>query len=198
MTLGDRLRAARSDAGYESAAQAARALGVPIPTYTSHENGIRGVPREDVARYAVFFRVSVEWLLTGKHSVRTNSVPIVAYIGAGAEVFPINDYPKGGAVEFVDPPPFTDRSLVAARVRGDSMYPIQDGWIVFWAEGAASVPQDCINKLCAVQITDGPCLVKILRPGSTPNLFTLESWNAPLRSNVVLDWAARIVDIRPT
>jgi hypothetical protein len=146
----------------------------------------------------VLFRVSAEWLLTGKHLVRPNFVPVLAYIGAGAEVHTVNDYEPGAASEYVEPPPSDGSNLVAARIKGDSMYPMQDGWIVFWKATTEGVDQACLGKLCAVQIVDGPCLVKIVRPGTQPGLYNLESWNAPPRLNAALLWASPIADIRPS
>lgn len=61
----DRLRQAREMASYKTASDAARAMGVPIPTYTQHENGTRDFI-DSAARYAAFFRVSLDWLLTGR------------------------------------------------------------------------------------------------------------------------------------
>lgn len=63
--LSDRLVAARKLAGFESAADAARALSVPEPTYLAHENGSRGF-RAKAEKYARRFGVSLEWLLTGR------------------------------------------------------------------------------------------------------------------------------------
>jgi transcriptional regulator with XRE-family HTH domain len=62
-----RLKWARKRAGFSSAAEAARALGVPEPTYSGHENGSRGFA-DDVERYASRFRVSLSWLMTGAGS----------------------------------------------------------------------------------------------------------------------------------
>ena len=72
--IADRLRKARKDAGFRSAAEAANALNVPYPTYAGHENGSRGVTTEALEVYARRFKVSADWLLTGK----TNVVPSVA------------------------------------------------------------------------------------------------------------------------
>ena len=63
-----RLRLARS-AKYESATAAAAAMGVPEPTYMGHENGSRGFKLKSAERYARFFRVDLNWLLTGKGSM---------------------------------------------------------------------------------------------------------------------------------
>jgi Peptidase S24-like len=60
-----RLRFAREQAGYASASDAARAIGVEEPTYLGHENGSRGLSRA-APRYARFFHVSLDWLLEGR------------------------------------------------------------------------------------------------------------------------------------
>jgi phage repressor protein C with HTH and peptisase S24 domain len=64
-----RLRFAREQAGYASASDAARAIGVEEPTYLGHENGSRGLSRAG-ARYARFFRVSLDWLIGGRGEYR--------------------------------------------------------------------------------------------------------------------------------
>jgi phage repressor protein C with HTH and peptisase S24 domain len=55
MSKADRLRAARIEAGYPSISAAARAMGVPIATYTHHENGTREFDTETAERYGKFF-----------------------------------------------------------------------------------------------------------------------------------------------
>src|SRR5690242_15225129 len=92
-----RLKAARVDARFETATDAARAMGISPPTYLGHENGTTGIRRDAAIRYARFFRVSLEWLLTGKgnKNLVKVQVPVVGYIGAGAEVHTIDDHPKG-------------------------------------------------------------------------------------------------------
>lgn len=64
-TIGDRLRGARLDAGYKTAGDAARALGVSPPTYYAHENGTRKLKGESVVAYAEAFGVPVGWLMVG-------------------------------------------------------------------------------------------------------------------------------------
>ena len=64
--LSDRLRAARSAAGFNTARDAARALGISPPTYYAHENGTRGVNGEVLVAYARAFRVSLSWLIAGE------------------------------------------------------------------------------------------------------------------------------------
>jgi transcriptional regulator with XRE-family HTH domain len=67
-TANERLIAVRSKK-YRTAVEAADAMGLKRATYIQHENGTRGsgsIPRGPAQRYAQFFRVSLDWLLTGK------------------------------------------------------------------------------------------------------------------------------------
>ena len=196
MEIHERLKKARELAGFKKAAEAARAMGIPYPTYAGHENGARGAFKiEDAVRYAKKFKVSLEWLLTGHgdHG-RVRTVPVVGYVGAGAEVFPED---VEGQSDRVDPPAGADTDCVALLIRGESMHPIGDGWLIFYKRDQEGVPDECIGKLCVVKVHDGPTLLKELRRGKSSKLWTLHSWNAPARENVRLDWAARVIDIRP-
>ena len=56
MNIAERLRAARKDAGFRSAAEAANQHGWTPPTYAAHENGTRGIKIEDIEKYAKAFR----------------------------------------------------------------------------------------------------------------------------------------------
>jgi len=71
----NRLKAAREAAGFTSAKAAAEGLGVPLATYTQHENGTRGIPRDKAPLYARRFKVSEEWLLYGKGRGEMSAVP---------------------------------------------------------------------------------------------------------------------------
>jgi len=62
--IGERLKAARVAAGYRSAADAARALNIPYPTYAGHENGSRD-PRGNASEYVRKYKITLDWLLEG-------------------------------------------------------------------------------------------------------------------------------------
>lgn len=66
MTAGDRLRQARTLAGYKSAAKAAAALGLTESAYRSHENGTNGFTAEQADRYGEAFGVDPAWLMFGE------------------------------------------------------------------------------------------------------------------------------------
>ncbi|PWJ73850.1 peptidase S24-like protein [Pseudaminobacter salicylatoxidans] len=65
-TPGERLRKARIDAGYRSAAAGAEAAGVPTPTMYHHENGTRTISSRAAERYASAFKVTASWLMFGE------------------------------------------------------------------------------------------------------------------------------------
>jgi len=68
-TASDRLRMIREQRGYSTAVDAANAMGKKVSTYIQHENGTRGsggLPKLAAEKYAAFFRVSLDWLVSGK------------------------------------------------------------------------------------------------------------------------------------
>lgn len=199
MERAERLQAARKLAGFEGPGEAAAALGIRSKfTYTQHENGHRGIPMDKAVQYARRFGVRLEWLVSGNGPMKDGlKVPVVGYVGAGAEVLSEDAHAKGGGFEMVDAPTGAGSDVVALLIRGESMHPIGDGWLIFYRRDQDGVPSDCVNRLCVVKVHDGPTLLKELRAGKSQRHWTLVSWNAPPRENVRLDWAARVLDIRP-
>tara|TARA_R110002110_G_scaffold64634_2_gene178548 strand:- start:6882 stop:7484 length:603 start_codon:yes stop_codon:yes gene_type:complete len=192
-----RLKEARQKAGYPDAKAAAEAMGANFHTYIQHENGTRGFARH-AERYARFFRVDAGWLISGKGKPDlTGMVPVVGYVGAGAEVYPIDDHAKGAGFDMIETNAMPGDS-VAVRIRGDSMYPFEEGWVLVYRRERDGVPSACINQLCVCAVAhDGPVLIKRLRKGSKAKLFTLESWNAAPREDLELEWAAPVIAILP-
>ena len=70
MDMHERLRAARAAAGYTTVADAARAFGWNVNTTASNENGNRTYSRTAAEKYARAYRVNLEWLLTGRGSMK--------------------------------------------------------------------------------------------------------------------------------
>lgn len=188
-----RLRWARQQAGLESGSDAARALGVPEPTYLAHENGSRGF-KSQAEKYSRRYRVSLDWLLTGRgHPKMNGQIPVVGHIGAGEEVYPIDDSALGAGIDYTDAPPGTAPDAVAVRVRGESMFPAYwDGDLLIYRRDYSFVRDVCLYNECIVKIVDGPTLVKRVMPGSAEGLYTLLSYNAPPVIDARLEWAAPV------
>lgn len=64
-TIGERLKWARQEAGYDSAADASRSFGWTRTTYNDHENGHRQPKLAMLKRYASAFSVPWVWLQEG-------------------------------------------------------------------------------------------------------------------------------------
>ena len=126
-------------------------------------------------------------------------VPVVGRIGAGAVVLAIDDHPLGRADRFVRCPDGLDAAkTVAVEVEGDSMLPIEEGWLLFYTRDYDGVPSECVGKLCVVQLADGgPRYVKRVKHGRQHGRFNLYSTNAREMEDIALAWAAPVLDARP-
>jgi phage repressor protein C with HTH and peptisase S24 domain len=195
---GDRLKAARERAGFESARSAALAFGWTVSTYGAHENGRNDFSEEQSQRYARAFHVDPTWLFTGRtiYQPGPSLVPLVGYVGAGAG---LHYYGSGqGAFDEVPAPPYGNRNTVAVEVRGNSMYGIaQDGWVIYYDDVRSIVTDDLIGELCVVWLPNDEALIKLLHRGSAPGLFDLESSNAPTIHDVEVLHAAQVTCIIP-
>lgn len=145
---------------------------------------------------------SFDWLAFGRGPKRhgvdlARSIPVVGFVGAGAEIFPIDDHPNGSGLDEIPAPASYAGPCVAVEIRGDSMYPMKPGWRLIYARDQDGVPDSAINKLCVCRVHDGPTFVKELQRGSKKRLFRLVSWNAAPIEDVKLDWAAPVIEIRP-
>lgn len=127
------------------------------------------------------------------------NVPVVGKVGAGAEVISIDDHPLGEGLRRVRCPAGLDaQQTVGVEVEGDSMLPIEEGWLLFYTRNYDGVPVECLGTLCVVQLADeGPRYVKRVKLGRKPGLFNLYSTNAREMEDVELAWAAAVLDARP-
>ncbi|CAN7306025.1 XRE family transcriptional regulator [Phenylobacterium sp. LjRoot164] len=205
-TLGERLQIARKARGYETATDAAVALGIPVATYTQHENGRRGFPAKRAPQYARAFGVTTDWLLFGRGDgpggatpatddrIR-RTVPVVGFVGAGSAA---HFYGTGdGELDRVEAPDYATENTVAAEIRGESLGPLLERWLVFWDEVRTPVTPDLLGELCVVGLPDDRILVKQLRATSTPNHFHLISNNEAPMFDVEVLWAAKVKGMQP-
>lgn len=201
MEPSDRLQKARLDAGYEKAVDAARAYGWGESTYISHENGTRGLKPKVADRYGRAFRVPAEWLLYGKTKKAASpaeppkTVPLVGYVGAGSEAYFFGDQ---GKLDDVTAPDGASEETVAVEIRGDSLGPLFDRWLVFYDDVQRTVTSDQINKLCVVGLPDGRILIKKLQKSKGRNGFfhLLSNTEAPIL-DVEIEWAAKVINMVP-
>jgi hypothetical protein len=139
------------------------------------------------------------------------TVPIIGEVGAGGEIYPIDDLPllpraidradeEYVNCEWVDAPPGVfPGGIVALRVKGASMMPFMPpGTIVYYAERFdGGAPDHCLSSLCVVQMRDQRTLLKMVRKGQSHGKFDLVSYNMETITDVELAWCAPVVFIKP-
>lgn len=185
----DRLIEARKER-FDTAAEAARAMGVAEPTYAGHENGSRGIERA-YRRYAQFFGVNPTWLLTGEGAKYANvtRIRVDGFVKAGGDVLSLEEDMK--APEWIDLP--VAGHVGALIVSGWSQWPRwQDGEIVLY-DTRAELPDRLINHYAVAQDADGRRMLKVIERGSRYNLFRLRSHNAIDERDVHLLAAYRVI-----
>jgi DNA-binding XRE family transcriptional regulator len=178
---GDRLRQAREEAGYKTAAEAAEALGLNVVTYRAHENHNGYWSQLD--RYTRFFRVSADWLVTGRHPKRHKSaeIDIVGHVGAGAVVYGIDGDRSTSRIDSIagiDP-----SMVIALKIKGTSQWPRYIEGEMVLVEREARGLKEATGRYAVAICEDGRHLLKLIR--AQPNgLVTLESHNAPPEINI--------------
>lgn len=187
--MGERLRRARVDAGFATAADAARRFGWSPSTYTSHENDTRGLKAEVAARYARAFRVSPEWLLFGRGEDATPEPRVV-----DADLVPVyNVQASAGGGVVVDDEYVLDRlafppgylrhitktnpaKLAIIGVKGDSMLPtLKDDDVVMVDTSKRDLSW---GGIFVIKVDGDGLLVKRVSMGSRRGYFKIVSDNA--------------------
>lgn len=158
------------------------------------EHGQRRITLDWARRLARVFQVTEHEIMTGARPM----VAVAGYVGAGAEIIPFDDHAAGAGIDEVRAPPGLDPDrVVAVRVKGDSMFPIEDGWILFYRKDVDGVPEDALGRFCIVKLRDGRMLAKQVRRGPTRGRFNLVSSSGPIIEDAEVIWAARVLSMLP-
>ncbi len=196
-----RLRQARVDRGFETAAAAADAFGWSRNTYASNENGNAPFSYRRAKEYAVAFGVGAEWLYDAAGAIQPAAanglVPVIGRVGANPEgtvLFATGDDPA----ELAPIPPGGTDQARALRVAGHSMRGVaDDGALIYFEDQRTPPSPDMLGHVVIVETDTDEVLVKRLLRGSRPGLFDLESVAGPMRQDARLRWAAHITAIIP-
>lgn len=129
-----------------------------------------------------------------EEAAASRMVKVVGYVGAGAEA---HFYAVAqGDLEEVPAPDGTTEDTVAAEIRGTSLGPLFDRWLIFYDQVRRPVTADLIGCLCIVGLSDDRVLVKKIHRGRA-GLYNLISNTEPPIENVAIDWAARVTNMKP-
>lgn len=123
------------------------------------------------------------------------TVPIVGYVGAGAEA---HFYAVAqGNLDVAPAPMDATPSSVAVEIRGTSIGAMFDRWLVYYDDVRSPVTTDLIGRLCVVGTADGRILVKKIKRAKLPGTYDLISETEPAIEAVSLEWAARVKQLSP-
>jgi hypothetical protein len=107
-------------------------------------------------------------------------------------------YAEGqGPFDYVPAPEGATENTVAAEIRGQSLGPFFDEWLVYYDDVRSPITPDQFGQLCVVGLPDGRVLVKQVRPAREPGQFHLLSQTeAPILDQEVA-WAAKVTNMTP-
>lgn len=174
-------------------AAVARRAGVKSTTLYSYLDGkSASLLDRTTSPIATAFDVPLEQLFGDARPLR--QVPIVYYVGAGAEVHSMQN---ADAFDYVEGLDNATPETVAGRITGSSMGPLFDGWLIFWDDMRSPVTADLLGELCIVALHDDRILVKKIEASRTAGLFHLMSNTEPPMLDVPILWAARVTGMKP-
>jgi phage repressor protein C with HTH and peptisase S24 domain len=188
----ERWKAARDEAGLTQGELAKRA-GISQQAIGEIE---RGAVHSTKAIYKIAAALNVPaHFLDPAIPVSQNGVtlvPVVGYVGAGAEIFTIDDHQKGAGLEEVEAPAGANgSSVVALRVRGNSMYPAyKDNDLIFYEQKHDGEFAELVGRDCIIRLEDGQTFLKELR--RTNGDYWLHSFNADPILHPRISWIARV------
>ncbi|RWI60270.1 MAG: helix-turn-helix domain-containing protein [Mesorhizobium sp.] len=125
-------------------------------------------------------------------------VPLMGYVGAGAEVEPDFEQVPDEGLEQI-PVPFTlPGDMIAFEVRGNSMLPqFRDGTVLIVYREQRRSLESFFGEEAAVRTSDGRRFIKTILRGAKSGLVNLMSWNADPIENVHLAWVGEIFTVFP-
>jgi len=171
----------------------AEKLGTSAGHLHKWETGKVSITLNRLADIARTLEIGIVDLIDGERKV-----PVVGKVWSGAQVQPFAEAASDAGTRRVRCPPKVDATkTVALEVEGDSMLPIEEGWLLFYCRDYEGVPVECIGKLCVVQLAGGARYVKRVKQGRRPALFNLYSTNAREMEDQTLAWAAPVLEARP-
>lgn len=197
MSWDQRLRAAFTDKGW-SKAELARRSGVSYDNVNKYLSGDVKQPRGDaLTKLANALEIDPLYLEKGVDPVTGETeIPLMGYVGAGAEVEPdFEQIPPEGLRQVFIPFPLP-AEMVAFEVTGNSMMPqFRAGTTIIVFKEQRRSTESFYGEEAIVHTGEGRRFIKTVMRGRKG--IDLHSWNADPIENVTLIWIGEIFTIMP-
>ncbi len=188
--MANNLRALRDGRGW-SQDEAASALGTTRNQYAKLEGGSRRLSDKWIKRAAEAYGVDSGDIVTD----RPGTVPVAGYVGAGSEAHFYGE--SQGPLGEAPAPDNGGEKTVAVEVRGESLGPFFNGWLVYFDDVRSPVTDDLLGRLCVVGLADGRVLIKKLLRGRSSRIYQLHGQFGDPILDVEVDWAAPVKSVMP-
>jgi phage repressor protein C with HTH and peptisase S24 domain len=133
----------------------------------------------------------------GSQEAVGSEIPLMGYIGAGAEIEPEFEQVPPDGLEQIYVPFAMPAEMIALGVKGDSMLPAyRDGAIIIAYREQRRPLTTFFGEDAAVRTSDGRRFLKTIMRGAD-GLVNLFSWNAAPIENVSLEWIGEIFAVLP-
>lgn len=189
--MGNKLKSLREERNWTHE-KAAEEMGVSRSQFIKLERGERRMTMDYINLAAKAFGIRPADVIDDADEF---TVPLMGYIGAGAEIMPeFEQVPPEGLDQIHVPFPLPDE-MIALEVRGDSMLPVyKDGHVIVVYRDQKKPITSFYGEDAAVRTTDGRRFLKTIMKGSP---VTLMSFNAAPIENVGLEWIGEIFAVLP-
>jgi repressor LexA len=121
------------------------------------------------------------------------TVPVMGFVGAGAEITPDLEQVPPEGLEQVDLPVAVSSDVIGFRVRGDSMLPAyREGDAILVLKEQRGEIDSYVGEEAVVRTVDGRRYLKEIQRGTRHGSYNLSSYNAKLISDVRIAWVGEI------
>jgi len=194
-----RLKLARRQAGYATAAEAAREFGWNVNTYSSNENGNAPFSFRKAEAYAGAFGVTALWLYAGDEKDQPaptfgpavpQQVPVVGTVDETGVV---------AALDSTDPAMFAPQlpgggpATVALVVSGQGLGGLADpGSLLYFDDARRPAGEEALDQIVVAEASDQVLMVARLRPATSAHRYELNPLDGSPPRTVRLKWASPV------
>lgn len=169
-------------------------LGIHVTNLNRIERGKSSPSTARLEQIARELGVAVSELVA---ETEPETVPIMGYVGAGAEVEPDHEQVPPEGLDQVTVPFPLPAEMIALQVKGDSMLPqFHDGAVIIVFREQRRPIDSFYGEEAVVRTSDGRRFIKTIMRGARGGV-TLTSWNAQPIENVHVVWIGEIFTIFP-